>query len=145
MILGSQPGRRFVVTAIIPLTGWFFSVSFQLPFMKNARKNKDVAATKVAKQPVASSATPPSPDAKKKPVATIRCEDCSASIWAREHLVHGKPKQFFSVSLERAYKDSSGAWKYTRSFDPDSLGKIVSLCQQASEAIDGLTQQDVAA
>lgn len=112
---------------------------------KSTKKTKDVAAKRAAEQPVARSATKASPEAKRKPVATIRVEDCSASIWAREHVIQGQPRTFYSVTLERSYKDRDGAWKYTRSFDADSLGKVVSLCQQASETIDGLTQQDAAA
>ena len=77
-------------------------------------------------------------------MATIRVDDCSASIWAREFVVQGQPKTFWSVTLERSYKDRDGAWKYTRSFDSDSLGKIVSLCQQASETINGLQQKESA-
>lgn len=107
-------------------------------------KNKDVAG----KMPVGTTAAKDaatSQDAKRKPAATIRVEDCSASIWAREFVVQGRPKVFFSVTLERSFKDHrTGAWRYTRSFDVDSLGKIVSLCQQAEEAIRGLQQQEAA-
>jgi hypothetical protein len=86
----------------------------------------------------------PSQDAKRKPAATLRADDVSASVWAREFVVQGQPKTFYSVTLERSYKDRDGAWKYTKSFDADSLGKIVSLCQQASETINGLTQKESA-
>lgn len=127
------------------MTGWDLFVPFPQHFMEKVKKNKDVAATKAAEQSVASSATPSSPDAKRKPVATIQVEDCSASIWARQHVVQGNPRVFYSVSLERSYKDRDGAWKYTRSFDPDSLGKVVSLCQQAMKRIDDLVQQDAEA
>ncbi len=112
---------------------------------KATKKNKDVAVTKTAEQPVATDATNASQDAGRKPVATIRVDDCSASIWAREHLVQGKPKVFYSITIERSYKDRDGRYRYTRSFDPESLGKIVSLCQQASETITGLMQHDAAA
>lgn len=113
---------------------------------KVARKNKDVAATKAAEPTtVAQDAITASPDAKRKPVATIRAEDCSASVWAREYVSQGKPKVFYSVTLERSYKDPSGAWKYTKSFDSESLGKVISLCQQAAETITGLMQRDAAA
>lgn len=111
---------------------------------KIARKNKDVAVTKTSEQPVAKEATSALPEAKRKPVATIRVDDCSASVWSREFVSQGKPKVFYSVTLERSYKDASGAWKYTKSFDGDSLGKVVSLCQQASETIAGLMQKDAA-
>lgn len=113
--------------------------------MEKAKKNKDVAVTKTAEPPVATNAANASQDAGRKPVATIRANDCSASIWAREHLVQGAPKVFYSISLERSYKDRDGRWRYTRSFDRDSLGSIVSLCQQASEAIEGMMQKDSAA
>lgn len=85
-----------------------------------------------------------SQDVKRKPVATIRADDCSASVWAREHVVQGTPKTFYSVTLQRSYKDRDGAWKYTKSFDAESLGKIVSLCQQASETIHGLQEHEAA-
>ena len=113
--------------------------------MEKAKKNKDVAVTKAAEQFVATNATTSSPDAKKKPVNTIRLDDVSASIWAREFVVHGSPKIFYSVTLERSYKDRDGAWKWTKSFDVDSLGKVISVCQQASEAITGLMQHEATA
>ncbi|HEX3151155.1 MAG TPA: hypothetical protein VHR66_23960 [Gemmataceae bacterium] len=72
---------------------------------------------------------------KRSPLKTLRVEDCFASIWVREFLKNGEMRRFFSVSFERSYKDRDGAWKYTKSFDLDSLGKLVMLCQQASEAI----------
>lgn len=112
---------------------------------KALKKNKDVAVTKTAEQPVATDAANAVPEAVRKPVATIRAEDCSASIWAREHLIQGKPKTFYSISIERSYKDRDGRWRYTRSFDRDSLGSVVTLCQQASESIAGMMQRDAAA
>ncbi|MBI1313263.1 hypothetical protein GC176_18380 [bacterium] len=109
------------------------------------RKNKDVAETKSAEQPVATEATTVSQDEKRKPAVTIRVEDVSCSIWAREHLVQGKPKVFWSATLERSYKDRDGRWRYTKSFDPESLGKVVAACQQASESIAGLMAKEAAA
>jgi len=77
-------------------------------------------------------------DAKRRPIQTFKTEDCSVSIWAREFVVRGKPTTFYSVTFERSYKDRDGAWKYTRSFDPESLGKLVQLCQHASAEIERL-------
>ena len=79
---------------------------------------------------------------KRKPAVVIRADDCSASIWAREVMVQGQPKTFYSVTMERSYKDRDGAWKYTKSFDQDSLGKIVSLAQQAEQTIRGLSEHE---
>ena len=83
-----------------------------------------------------------SPEAKRKPVAILRVEDCSASVWARESVVQGTPRTFYSVTLERSYKDRNGAWKYTRSFDADSLVRVANLCQRAEETIRTRIQQD---
>jgi len=108
-------------------------------------KNKDVAGkNRSAEKPVATDAAGALQDAKRKPVASLRADDVSASVWAREFVIQGQPRTFYSVTLERSYKDRDGAWKYTKSFDADSLGKIVSLCQQASETIRGLQQQEAA-
>ena len=99
-------------------------------------------ASKSKKAPPAAKEAAPAPqDAKRKPVRTIRVDDCSVSIWAREAVVKGEPKTFYSVTLERSYKDRDGGWKYTRSFDADSLGTVVALCQQASEAISALQKE----
>jgi hypothetical protein len=101
------------------------------------KKHKEVPGT----MPEETAATNAAPAAKRLPVKTLRVEDCSGSIWAREQMVRGEMRTFFSVTFERSYKDRDGAWKYTRSFDPDSLGKLVTLCQQASEAITSFRQR----
>jgi hypothetical protein len=103
--------------------------------MEATAKNKKVPAKAEASA---------SQDEKRAPIKVLRVEDCSASIWQREYAVQGKPTKFFSVTLERSYKDRDGSWKYTKSFDADSLGRVVTLCQQASESIRDLQQQDAA-
>ena len=45
-------------------------------------------------------------------------------------------RTFYSVSFSRSYKSASGDWRYTKNFDREDLGKIVTLCQQAAEYID---------
>src|SRR3954462_1510798 len=94
---------------------------------KTARKVAPAAATAAVSQ-----------EAKRRPCRTLRIEDCSASIWSRDITVQGETRTFYSVTLERSYKDRDGSWKYTKTFDADSLGRVVSLCQQASEIIRGL-------
>jgi hypothetical protein len=99
--------------------------------MTNKKKNTDVAGTE---KPEGTA----SPDAKRRPIKTIRVDDCSASIWARTTMIQGESRTFLSITLERSYKDRDGTWRYVKSFDPDSLGKVVSLCQQTSEYISEL-------
>ena len=60
----------------------------------------------------------------------------------RERAAAGKPMRFWSVTLERSYKDRDGAWKYTKTFDPDNLGKVMELCQAASEFISEEQKKD---
>jgi len=112
-----------------------FSISLPPIFLDKARKNKDVSATKAEEKPVATTAATVSQEEKRRPVQTYRADDVSASIWVREHLVRGQITKFWSVTLERSYKDAAGQWRYTKTFDSDSLGGVVSLCQQASEYI----------
>ena len=107
---------------------------FPFSFMK---KQKELTG----KKPEEPAATDAATAVRRSPIKIIRVEDCSASIWAREYTVKGKPTTFYSMTLERSYKDRQGTWQYTKSFDPQSLGKIVSLCQQASEAIESLQQE----
>jgi len=98
------------------------------------KKQKELVDTK-SKEPAAMGAATV---LKRQPLRTIRVEDCSASIWAREAQVRGDIVVFYSVTFERSYKDRDGSWKYTKSFDFESLGKLVRLCQEASEVIESL-------
>jgi hypothetical protein len=66
----------------------------------------------------------------------------ACSLFARDRQVQGQPRTFYSASFSRSYKDASGTWKYTKNFDIEDLGKIVALCHQASEYIDGLRQPE---
>ena len=58
-------------------------------------------------------------------------------------VVVGGAKQPSAPARAGKKKDRDGSWKYTRSFDAENLGAVVSLCQQAEETIRGL-QQDAA-
>ena len=79
---------------------------------------------------------------RKGPLKTIRIEDCSASLWPRTRVLDGQAITVYSVTFERSYVDKTGTRKYTGFFDPQSLGKIIQLCQQVDEAI--LTLQEAA-
>ena len=111
--------------------------------MAKAQKLKEVSGTK-PEENAAPNAAPVSQDAKLQTSGGSPRGRLFSNIWAREFPVQGKQKTFYSVTLERSYKDRDGAWKYTKSFDADSLGKVVSLCQQASVTINGLQQQEAA-
>ncbi len=95
-------------------------------------KNKDVSsATEAAPAP-----------AKRLPIKTIRDGDVSASVWSREHQTKDGTITFYSVSFERSYKDRDGAYRYTKSFDPDCLAQLCTVAQEASEYLHNLTNPD---
>jgi len=95
--------------------------------MTKATKNKDVAG----KTPVE---TAPQ-DEKRRPLKSYRQGDVSASVWARDYAVRGETRRFYSITFERSYRDAAGKYRYTRSFSPDDLGSLMSLCQQAGDHI----------
>lgn len=91
-----------------------------------SKKNKEVASPTEAK---------PAATDKRRPIKTLHVEDVNCSIWAREHEYQGQLRTFYSCTFEHSYKDRDGTYRYTKSFDLDSLGKIVELCRQASDWI----------
>ncbi len=86
-------------------------------------------------KPVTKTAAPaPQADnSKRRPLKTFTMHDVSASVWSRDHVIRGEPRRFYSVTFERSYRDASGKYRYTRSFNPDDLGTLMSLCQQVGE------------
>lgn len=135
MIASDHARSRPVIRVTRPVPAWdTHGIAVHVPPISmeaTAKKKKDSSA--------APDAAPA--DTKRRPFKTLRVEDCSASIWARDFMVQGESKRFFSVSFERSYKDRDGAWKYSKSFDLDSLGRLVALCQQASEIIADLERE----
>ena len=93
----------------------------------------------MATKPITSPAQE-APEENRAPVKVLRIDDVSASIFKR----NARGRDYFSVSLSRSYKDLSGVWRYTKSFDFEDLGKIVSLCQQADEYIRGELNEQAA-
>ena len=67
------------------------------------------------------------------PVTTIWVDDVGASVWTRDVQVKGQPVTFYSVSLERSYRDRDGVRKYSRSFDLDTLPRVIEACQKAHD------------
>ena len=91
--------------------------------------------TLMAKKPIPNKEA--ATEAAEGPAKVFRIDDVSASVFARERAVRGESRVFYSVSFSRSYKDANGAWRYSKSFDLEDLGKIISLCQQADEYIRG--------
>jgi len=77
-------------------------------------------------------------ETKRGPVETVRIGDVSASIWKREVQIRGEARVFYSVTLERSFRDRDGTYRYSKSFDPDSLGTLLGVIQKADEYLQGL-------
>lgn len=81
----------------------------------------------------------------KPPVARIRVGNVSASVWARQT----EKRTFYSVTLERSYRDAQDKWHSTSSLDALDLQNArkaldlahdqIRVLQSADAAIDTLT------
>ena len=83
----------------------------------------------------ATEAAPATQGAKRRPVQSFREGDVSASIWARRSEYQGKPVTFHSLSVERAYRDRDGSYRYTKNFDANDLGALLTVIQRSAEYI----------
>jgi hypothetical protein len=79
-----------------------------------------------------------SQDGKRGPVKTFRVEDVHASIFARAY----QGRTYHSVSLTRGYRDAAGTMSFTKNFDPECLGRLVAVIQQAAEYLHGLEKAE---
>jgi len=75
-----------------------------------------------------------------KALKVFRIDDVSASVFARDRQIRGESRTFYSVTFSRSYKDSSGQWRYTKWFDLEDLGRVVTVAQQASDYVHGLME-----
>ncbi len=64
------------------------------------------------------------------PVKVFRIDEASASVFAAERIIRGKPATFYTVTFSRSYRDADGKRRYTKSFEPDDLERIAHLCEQ---------------
>ncbi len=59
----------------------------------------------------------------------------SASIFKNKSTYGGKEKEYFSVKLEKQYKDDKGNWKSTSSFQANELPKVEAVSNEAYKYI----------
>ena len=65
-----------------------------------------------------------------KPEKRFRCGPISASIWAQSKTVNGEMVKFYSINIDKAYKDGE-EWKHTNSFAAEDLPKVAMLANEA--------------
>ena len=69
-----------------------------------------------------------------KPEKKFNCGSISASIWANTKVVNGETVKLYSVTINKAYKDSED-WKYTDSFNIEDLPKVALVANEAYKYI----------
>ncbi len=106
-------------------------------FAMNA-KQKDAGSKPAKANPESEAAE------KRRPLHSIREGEINISVWSRQHMVRGEPRTFYSVTIERSYRDQFGQTRYTKSFDPESLGLLVAAIQRTSEYLQTLQHEEEA-
>ena len=69
-----------------------------------------------------------------KPEKTFRCGPIAASIWSEARTVNNESVQFFSVRIDKAYRQD-GQWKHTDSFAAEDLPKVALVANEAYKHI----------
>ena len=69
-----------------------------------------------------------------RPEKKFTCGPISASIWAQPKVVNGETIKFYSVAINKAYKDGED-WKYTNSFNIEDLPKVALVANEAYKYI----------
>ena len=69
-----------------------------------------------------------------KPEKRFHCGPISASIWANTKTVNGETVKFYSVTINKAYKEDED-WKHTNSFSIEDLPKVALIANEAYKYI----------
>jgi len=68
------------------------------------------------------------------PEKKFSCGPISVSIWAHTKVVAGETVKFYSVTINKAYKESE-EWKYTNNFNIEDLPKVALVATEAYKYI----------
>ena len=69
-----------------------------------------------------------------KPEKKFNCGPISASIWAKTKTMEGDTLKFYSVTINKAYKEDED-WKHTNSFNIEDLPKVALVANEAYKYI----------
>jgi hypothetical protein len=72
---------------------------------------------------------------KNKPEQKFRAGAISATVWKNKGNSAGKVTEFFTIKLERRYKDSNDQWQGTDSLGINDIPKAILVLQKAFEHI----------
>lgn len=79
------------------------------------------------------------------PEKKFRAGSVTATIWKNTNQVDGKEVSFYTVALERSYKDKEDNWKTTSSLRSSDLPKAVLVANKAYEYLELKDEQIQAA
>ena len=65
-----------------------------------------------------------------RPEKKFRCGPITATIWAETKTVNGEMVKFYSISIDKAYKQND-EWKHTTSFSAEDLPKVALVANEA--------------
>lgn len=69
-----------------------------------------------------------------KPEKKFNCGSVSASIWPKTKVINGEKVKFYSVTINKAYKEKD-EWKNTNRFDTEDLPKVALVANEAYKYI----------
>jgi len=70
------------------------------------------------------------------PEKKFRVGSVTATIWKNTNKVDGKEVSFYTVALERSYKDKEDNWKTTNSLRSSDLPKAILVASKAYEFLE---------
>ena len=73
-----------------------------------------------------------------KPVAKVSLYPITAAIWLNER----DDKSYYSVTIERSYKDDAGKWQTSSTFNANDLLLLAKVADQAHSEIVKLRAND---
>ena len=69
-----------------------------------------------------------------RPEKKFRCGPITATIWADTKTVNGEMVKFYSIKIDKAYKNGD-EWKHTNSFAAEDLPKVALVANEAYKHI----------
>lgn len=59
-----------------------------------------------------------------KPVLKLQCGNIQGAVWENSKTIGDSVEKWYSLSIEKSYKDAKGEWKKTTNFMIDDLPKV---------------------
>ena len=69
-----------------------------------------------------------------RPEKKIRCGPITATIWADTKTVNGEMVKFYTIKIDKSYKQDD-EWKHTTSFSAEDLPKVALVANEAYKYI----------